>query len=257
MFSCDIGADVHDHYRALLEEQVPDSEATAQVVQSYVDEVSEDEAWEVWLALAASQVKFGRLDEVVRDRAIAVIDSGEHLERWTGRDRTRRLATLAKLREQLTGPQKPPRALRKPRRRATDLIPGAVLSYADTSNGRNRTALWRVLHVEADRTSDSPILGWLAWDGEEVPGHDELRQLSIRTHDTLALPPSPDGDGDEAFRRRPATYSVYQYGADTWQRAGFELVDTVEPHPGDDQTSAWFGLEWNGLADEAMLHLRG
>jgi hypothetical protein len=123
VFACDTGADVYDEYRDLLEDQVPDEEANARIVKKFAD-VEYDEVYQVWLALAAAQFKFGRVDPSVRDRAIKIIDSGEGLGWWTGRDLVRRRAALAKLRVQLTGPQKPRRVMRKPRRRPTNLQPG-------------------------------------------------------------------------------------------------------------------------------------
>ena len=42
----------------------------------------EDEACVFWLALAATQSKLGRLIDLVRDRAIEIIDSGADLRRW-------------------------------------------------------------------------------------------------------------------------------------------------------------------------------
>lgn len=130
-----------------------------------------------------------------------------------------------------------------------------VLSYSHTVEGLPRLALWRVLHVMDSRTEDVPVLGWLAWDGEHLPSQDELRQLAVRSHNTLALPPSPDEDPPEEFLRHPATYSVHWAKAEDWRSVGFDLVGTVTCHADDSRATARTGLGWNVLADEARTHL--
>jgi hypothetical protein len=171
LFSSDLSADVRDTYRDLLEDQVPDEEATARTIESCgIGDDSDD--IELWLALAATQHKLGRLDDSVRARALQIIDSGDAEGWWReegGRELARRRAVVAKLRDQLTGPQPPRRTMRKPRRRTSDLVAGMVLAYAVQHNGAQKIALWRVLRIREDRTEDTPILGWLDWDGDTIP----------------------------------------------------------------------------------------
>ncbi|MGO4258032.1 hypothetical protein [Marmoricola sp. RAF53] len=257
VFACDRGADVLDTYRDLLEDQVPDAEATARMLEEWCNG-EDDEVYEAWLALAAAQYKFGRLDDSVRDRALAFIDSGEALGWWAeagGSALRSRKNALAKLRDQLTGPPRPRKSMRKPRKRPTDLEAGMVLSYSHTVTGLPRLALWRVLHVMDSRTEDVPVLGWLAWDGEETPSPSELERLAVRSHNTLALPPSPDEDLPDEFLRHPATYTVHWAKGQDWQSAGFVLVGTVTSRADDSEASGWTGLGWNVLADEARTHL--
>src|SRR4051812_21584541 len=81
IFSDDFACDVRDEYRALLEDQVPDAEATRQIIAANPD-LDVDEKPVFWLALAATQWRVGRLEDEVRARALDVIDSGRDLTRW-------------------------------------------------------------------------------------------------------------------------------------------------------------------------------
>lgn len=81
IFSDDTAADIRGSYRELLEDQVPDDEATREVLSRYADVGDDaDEGHVLWLALAAAQHQVGRLDEDVKQRALAIIDSGRGLE---------------------------------------------------------------------------------------------------------------------------------------------------------------------------------
>lgn len=117
-------------YRQLLQDRVPDDEATRNTIAAWPD-LEPDEVPVLWLALAAAQSRLGRLEPEIRDRALAVIDSDEELSRWQRHGTAglaARAAALAELRAQLTGPQPPRRAVRRPYRYVTDLQPGTVLA---------------------------------------------------------------------------------------------------------------------------------
>ena len=258
LFSSDLSADVRDVYRDFLEDQVPDGEATARTIERF-DIGDDPEDCEMWLALAATQHKLGRLDDAICERAIQIIDSGDGEDRWRGeggRELSRRRTILAKLRDQLTGPQPPRRTMRKPRRRPSDLTAGMVLAYSDPNGDTQRIALWRVLRVRASRTADTPILGWLAWDGDKVPEVSELESLAVRNEQTLTQPGNLDEDPPAQPLERPATYAIRQRQADDWRSTGFQHVATVEPHAGDDEAEEWFGMDWRGLAFTASYHLK-
>lgn len=69
-----------------------------------------------WLALAATQCEYGCLQAEVKQHAVAVIDGGDDLGRWSGKLLERRREVLAELRTKLLGPQpkaKRPRQIKK------------------------------------------------------------------------------------------------------------------------------------------------
>lgn len=116
IFSDDTAADIRGEYRELLEDQIPDEEAAARIIEEY-QHLDEDEAHVLWLALAAAQAEVGRLEDHVKAVALDVIDSDRGLELWEEagpKELAKRKAALAKLRAELTGPQVPRKALRRP-----------------------------------------------------------------------------------------------------------------------------------------------
>lgn len=236
IFSDDTASDIRDEYRELLEDQVPDDEATRRVTEAY-RHLDADEEHVLWLALAATQSRLGRLDDEVKARALEVIDTGRGLELWEEagpKELAKRKAALAKLRKQLTEPQPARKTVRRPWRHETDLRPGHILSFT-ASNGQ--IALLRVARIDDQRVGAAPVLEWLDWRGRSLPADWRLRRLKVR--EERALGP-----------RRPATYRVARQrkkDAD-WSDSGFVVAARVPPRAGDETAQAWTYLGWSGLA---------
>jgi hypothetical protein len=85
------------------------ADATERLIAESAEILDDEEDSVVfWLALAATQWKLGRLVNSVRDRAIAIIDSGADIRRWQDNPKAQinqRKKHLAKLREQLLSAQ--------------------------------------------------------------------------------------------------------------------------------------------------------
>ena len=199
IFSDDTACDIRGDYRELLEDQVPDEDATRRIIASYRD-LDEDEEHILWLALAASQSGLGRLDHDVERRALEVIDSGRGLELWEEagpEELAKRKAALAKLREQLTGPQPARKSVRRPWRHVTDLEPGDVLSFT-ASNGS--MALVRIARVDDHRIGAAPIVERLDWRGRTLPPESRLRRLEARVDQR---PEAPSANGTFRVEQAP------------------------------------------------------
>ena len=236
IFSNDTASDVRSEYRELLEDQIPDEEASQRVIASNAD-LDPDEQHELWLALAAAQHQVGRLDDEVRRKALAVIDGEQGLELWAeaGADALRkRRQALAKLADQLTGPQPGPKKLRRPWRHETDLVPGAVLSYT-ASNGQ--MALLRVLRIDLTREGAAPILERLDWDGTRIPAPRRLRRLKPRTRVTDYAPPRLERYRVARFRKKEPDYTD----------CDFEIVASLEPRPEDKDVQPAIYNYWRSL----------
>jgi hypothetical protein len=239
IFSDDTASDIRSEYRELLEDQIPDDEATQRVIEAY-RHLDADEEHVLWLALAAAQSQLGRLEGEVKTRALEVINAGRGLELWEEagpKELAKRKAALAKLREQLTGPQPARKTVRCPWRHETDLRAGDVLSF---TAGNGQLTLLRVARVDDHRVGAAPILEWLDWHGRSLPSEAALGELTARTGTEPAV-------GD---LRRPATYRVARRrkkDAD-WGEAGFVLAARTSPRAGDQTVQAWIYLQWTGPA---------
>lgn len=240
IFSDDTASDIRQEYRELLEDQVPDDEAMRRVIDGYRD-LGEDEHHVLWLALAATQSGLGRLDDEVRTRALAVIDSGVGLQRWEQagpKELAKREAALGKLRAQLTGPQPPRKTLRRPWRHVTDLQPGDVLAFTAASG---EMALLRVHRIDDERVGAAPIASWLDWRGTSFPDVQTLARLEARPM---------SGPGPEDLRP-PETFRVARHRKKDhdWRDVGFSLAARVPVTAQDADAQAWTYVSWAQLAE--------
>jgi hypothetical protein len=152
IFSDDLAADVRDMFTDLMGDGLSAAEATDTIVAEYTPKLDEPgDTGVMWMALAATQWKLGRLIDAVRDRAILVIDSGDDLQRWQDSPKSeirQREKHLAKLREQLHTPQPPAKKIKKRVKASTDFVAGDVVRY------RYNDTLWVrfvVLEIWGDR----------------------------------------------------------------------------------------------------------
>ncbi|MDC7120914.1 hypothetical protein OMK64_05145 [Cellulomonas fimi] len=220
IFANDEACDVRDVYRDLLGDGVPDDEAEQRVLEEFRDEEGSVPST-VWLALAATQSRSGRLSETTRGRALHLIDSGADLDAWADADpgdRRRRATALARLRAQLVGPQPEPRPVRREWKYRTDLVPGDVLALPVEDE---RRALLRVVGVEHDRFSDFVLVELLAADGRA----GELSDLPAARHPRTG---------------RPERWSVAKNHSrePDWSDVGLVRVGTTPGQPDDRAATA-------------------
>jgi hypothetical protein len=114
LFHDDTANDVRDDFLNLLRQGYSAEESSKVLLTQWSTPIEDsDEGPIVWLALAATQSEYGCLQAEVRQQAVAVIDEGSGLDRWSGKLLERRLEVLGELRTKLLGPQ--PKA-RRPRK---------------------------------------------------------------------------------------------------------------------------------------------
>lgn len=247
IFSDDLACDVRSDYRDLLEDRVPDDEATQRVIATYLG-LDADEMPVMWLALAAAQSQAGRLDHEVKARALEVMDTGQGLQVWEEagpRELAARTAALERLRGQLTGPQPARRTVRRRWKSQTDLVAGDVLSYVTDTGAMT---LLRVLLVDDHRLGANPIIEWLDWSGTSPPESDAVAQLTARLQTYWpGLPP------------RPTTFLVLRSRKKDpdWSDCGFERIYHLPPRPHDSEAAGWMStsLSWVALAKDLTRHL--
>ncbi|MET4060743.1 hypothetical protein ABIB35_002299 [Arthrobacter sp. UYP6] len=249
IFANDTAADIRGEYREHLEDQVPDEDATRRVVESFAYLLRQDNAGELWMALAAAQAQVGRLDDGVLAAALVAIDQGSGLDVWAEAgpaDLAQRVAALQKLRHQLTGPQPERKKLRRPwRHEETELAAGDVLSYADD---QGRMTLFRVAGIKRARVGDMPCLEWLDWTGSSAPGARQLALLApIQAPAHPGMPQRPVIDHVHRFRKKDPD----------WRACGFVLVTRLPNWPSNDELQPNFSSGWRALSITAQDHLSG
>jgi len=240
LFSSDLARDIRDFYREQIEDGIEDADATRLTLEKFRSYLEDPEEGPVSLiALAVTQSKIGRLDPIIRDRALAALDQGGDFATWEQENRKllpKRREALNQARAQLTGLQPARKRLRPPPRPSSGLTAGDILALR-LPNG---IALLRVVRVKSHRRGETPYLERLDFTGSQLPSASELEQLEAGATDTLdTLHASPGEIRFSAFT------AIDKIG---WREAGFEKVATISPRPGDDQAT-WpsYGVAWSTL----------
>ena len=237
LFSNDLACDIRDHYRELIEDGVDDAEATRQTTAKYQASLDDpDDGTSAILALAVTQSKVGRLDPVIRDRALAAIEQGGDLSVWAIDDPkslAKRKQVLAKAREQLTGPQPARARLKPPSRPSCGLVAGDVLAL-DLPGG---PALLRIVRVHVHRKGENPCLEELQFSGTELPTAGILEELEAKVKDSIAMM-SPDA----------RFFALPDFKNAGWKEAGFKKVATIPEKAGDSECAfPSYGVRWSYL----------
>jgi hypothetical protein len=151
ILSDDIAADVSERFTDLIADGLSSVAATKRLLAEYAEELDDpDDGIVVWLALAASQQKLGRLTARVKNKAIRIIDTDADIVRWSESSNSEireRKRNLFRLRHQLTGDQPKPKKLRSRMKSTTRFRAGDVFTYQLTSHTRVRMC---VLYLSRD-----------------------------------------------------------------------------------------------------------
>ena len=180
VFSDDTACDVRDDYRDLVGDGLSGPEATKALLKQWSQSLKDpDEAPVFWLALAATQWKYGRLEQQVLKQALEVIDSGSDLARWDSgsQDYKKRQAVLLRLRAQLVSRQPAEKRIPKSFRSSNEWQKGDLVAYRLLSG---RFVIWRVIGHHTDKGGTAPICELLDWVGDDVPSESQLRVINIR-----------------------------------------------------------------------------
>jgi hypothetical protein len=195
IFSDDLASDIRGDFRDLIGDGLDPREATRRLEREYSASLSDpDEAPVLWMALAASQWKLGRLLPEVRDRALQAIEEGADLQLWReSPDFTKRLTAEKQLRDQLLSEQPAPKRVPKTWRQESPLDAGQHFLYRHRSGQR---LLFRVIDVHRDKGGAYPVVELLEWsDDHGTPSPKRLAKIPARK----PRHPEPLTEKEQAF----------------------------------------------------------
>jgi hypothetical protein len=119
-----------------------------------------------WLALGATQWRWGRLEPLVRERAVALLDSGQALGEWAGTEyEAARRRVLGTLRKRLAKLPPPPKWIKPRPRFDTDWKVGEFVGYR-LSDGR--WTLFQVISHDPDYGGIAPVCVLLDYVGDAL-----------------------------------------------------------------------------------------
>jgi hypothetical protein len=176
---------VRDAYRERISDGMDGAAATTDLIEQWLGELPPDDedVLVFWLAIAATQWKAGRLEDRIRDKAIAVIDSGKDLRRWAdSRLIEKRAEVLRKLKDQLLSPQPAPKNIRVQKPQVPPWSCGDYVSY------RLASGQFVIFYVEAANEGHDVKCSLLDWVGCELPDDATIltlpKRLPARMRDT-------------------------------------------------------------------------
>jgi hypothetical protein len=189
IFSDDLAADVRNDWRDAIAGGHSPEEATEGLVAEYANSIGDfDEGPKFWFALAATQAATGRLQDAVRDRALALIDAGGDVALFAAEDPklgARREAALRALAATLRGPQKAPTRITQPRPQLTPLAVGDVIRVRG-DRGIHSVYFVVVAHAEGwPPGSTWPVLAGFLWQEAATPSNAALATLPFLREDPI------------------------------------------------------------------------
>lgn len=182
VFSDDLGCEVRDQYRQLISQGQEGPVATDALLESFrVVLLDEDSTAVFWLALAVTQWRVGRLEDRVKNRAIAVIENTTALWAWQNDAAAlaARRKVLANVLTLLHSPQRAKTVLRKPFKNSCEWESGELIAFQLRSR---QYVIFRVIGHWTDNGGTAPVMEILDWCGTAIPEAAALHNAPIRSY---------------------------------------------------------------------------
>jgi hypothetical protein len=182
LYDDDDAQDARDSYKDLLAKGIDGPAATDRFLKLWKSSLKDsDDGPIVWFVLADTQWTLGRLEDRVRDKAVALIDDESSLDRWREQGPkavTSRRKVLAALKERLLSPQPPRKVFKvKTPTKIGAWKRGELFAY------RLRSDKQVVLCLEEVQPAHHAHLSALDWIGDEPPPAATLKTLARKTVD--------------------------------------------------------------------------
>lgn len=184
IFDDDEVADLRTDYGVCLADAQSNEGATDLAAKRYdADLADPGRTTAFWLGLALIEQRQGRLDPRVKAAALAIIDTGLDLAKWTDATlRRKRAKVLQGLRDTLTSEPLPPKPMPKP---IPTQLPGWASSEVVAYRMKNgRCAVLHVLHYDlwSNVRARAPVVSVLNWFSEPLPNAQDIAQLTYLNH---------------------------------------------------------------------------
>jgi len=237
IFSSDLAADVRGDFRELIEDGASATAATTRVLEQYAEVADDsDEGTVFWTALAAVQMKLGRLETHVRDRAIALIDAGGDLHLWNDtKHAAARRNALDRLKAELQGPQRDPVRVRRPIVVPSPVAVGQLVALPLLDG---REARLHVLALDRSRYGEWPVVELVDDRGRPYKTQQPLTrrwidpaQMEVVARRRKDLPTDLRVLAEDVGERSEPVFTRSYLGWDTLRDFCAGLLDTPEAQP--------------------------
>ena len=272
IFQSDVALDVKEEFKAELLRGHSDEVALQTVLESCRDFVNDDEdQYDFWFAVASYSYDLGRLLPEVKEKAIALIDAGGDLERWEGREKSKREAVLNELKTKLMSEQ-PPRKEFKPLKKKESPLTANDIYYFQIDDENYKESFYYNYYVfvlvDGIGCEDFRVRGFLdeyplvyfkiskslpdkLEDLDEMPvamvRYDENKKQRESDHRVLMM------DGFRKFKKRLNYMGNYDFKREKYIGRRFDIMQGYAPSIYDNGT--WGGLirDWNMLVGDILF----
>lgn len=194
----EIARDVYNEYLDSLKFGLSGRKATKVVLDGFVEEIhdTEGDGPVVWMALAVTQWKYGRLEPRVKAKALRIIKDGGDVAAYPPELQKRWSKVLEKVRIQLESPQPPEKPIRvikpaEPLKKIDKLWkPGQVVAFRRDSG--------RFVLLLTEGVDKHPYIGEipyfvvLKWEGAKIPSLERILKLRP-TNKVIGVYPNKKG----------------------------------------------------------------
>lgn len=241
----EIACDVRNEYVDYLQAGLTGRKATQHILDDFSDEISDTErdGPVVWLALAVTQWKYGRLEPRVKAKALKIIKEGGDLSAYPPERQKRRRTVLEKVRAQLESPPPPEKPVRviktaEPLKKIEKLWKAGQVVAFRRASGRFVLLLTEGV-FEHDYVGQIPHFVMLNWEGAKIPSLERILKLRA-TDDLIGVYPNKKGAPVpwdrvlrlELFRDVTGNSRIDRHGVycpDGWSDCQWDELDSVLP----------------------------
>ncbi|MGG0459188.1 hypothetical protein [Bacillus mycoides] len=179
IFEDDLSEDIKFGFKDLMSEGYSSEDATNILMNTYISSLRKHEENVFWLALAAIQWELGRLEPLVKEKAIYIIESKSDLKRWWREPELmkKRELVLEKLKEKLVSPPPEPKKLKRRVALKTELEIGDVITYQLLSG---QYIILKVVGVNEYAGNAYPVFMLCDWIGQNIPSKDEILSMGMK-----------------------------------------------------------------------------
>lgn len=189
LFQDDWARDIRDEYIDKLKRGKSTTEVEQEILESYKNDLGSDDEYMFWFALAVTEWEYGRLSDIVKEKALYYVKHGDFsvwedaknngYEKW--------LETIKEIEEKLLSPQPKEKKVRKYNFYVCKWNIGDVFAYQLTSDLSKEKGYYgkyivfrKIDNIDYWPGHVVPVINFYKKSFDVIPTIDELKNISLQ-----------------------------------------------------------------------------